>query len=83
MAEHKILAKLENERAKLYSQTCFLLGLRVQRRRVRASLVRIDPVGRAMRRRRVIYRRHYCVPHPNFLWWVPNDHSVLHYMYVP
>lgn len=44
-------------------------GVQVQRSRVRASILRIDPVGRACRRRRVIFRRQYYVPGPNSLWY--------------
>lgn len=43
-------------------------GLRVQRHRVRESINRVDPVGRALRRQRTIIRRIYNVPSPNFLW---------------
>ena len=43
-------------------------GLRVQRHRVRESINRVDPVGRALRRQRTIVRRIYNVPSPNFLW---------------
>lgn len=43
-------------------------GLIVQRRRVRASIVRIDPVSRELRRHTIAYRRVYNVPTPNSLW---------------
>lgn len=43
-------------------------GLIVQRRRVRESIGRVDPVSRALRRHTVVYRRVYNVPTPNSLW---------------
>ena len=45
-------------------------GLRVQRWRIRSSILRVDPVGRACRRRRTIFRRQYNVRAPNSLWYV-------------
>lgn len=42
----------------------------VQRWRVRESILRVDPIGRACRRRRVIFRRQYSVPRHNALWYV-------------
>ena len=43
-------------------------GLIVQRSRVRASILRIDPVSRELRRHTIAYRRVYNVPTPNSLW---------------
>jgi hypothetical protein len=43
-------------------------GLIVQRRRVRASILRVDPVSRELRRHTIAYRRVYNVPTPNALW---------------
>ena len=45
-------------------------GVFVQRWRVRESILRVDPIGRACRRRRVIFRRQYSVPRHNALWYV-------------
>ena len=46
-------------------------GITIQRARIRASLFRIDPVGRrAIRRRRQIVRRTYNVTSPNNLWHI-------------
>ena len=45
-------------------------GMRVQRGRIRALLQRLDPVGRALRRRLKIRRRVYNVPCANFLSYV-------------
>lgn len=44
-------------------------GVRVQRWRVRERLSILDPVGRAVRKRRAIRRRVYNVPGPNHLWY--------------
>ena len=45
-------------------------GHRIQYWRIRESLQRVDPIGRAIRRRRVIQRRQYSVPGANCLWRV-------------
>ena len=45
-------------------------GLHVQRDRIRASLRRVDPVSRSLRRTRTILRREYRVAGPNALWYV-------------
>ena len=46
-------------------------GVIVQRTRVRESILRVDPMGRALRaQRRAIKRRVYNVPCPNALWYV-------------
>ena len=57
------------------------LGLRVQRRRVRECLDRLDPQNGALRWGIVVSRRVYRVPWPNSLWhldghhWYPSDCS--------
>ena len=43
-------------------------GLRIQRRRIRESMLRVDPDGVECRRRLRIKRRVYNVPGPNSLW---------------
>ena len=43
-------------------------GVKVQRRRLRESLFRVDRVGREMRRRYTIRRRVDNVQAPNSLW---------------
>ena len=45
-------------------------GLRVQRERIRDSIMRVDPIGRLLRRRQCIKRRTYSVAGPNYLWLV-------------
>ena len=49
----------------------------VQRTRIRESLFRIDPVGRAIRRRRQIIRRTYNVTSPNNLWHMDSNHKLI------
>ena len=43
-------------------------NIKVKRERVRASIFRVDPVNRMLRRHRSIRRRVYSVPTPNALW---------------
>ena len=45
-------------------------GLRIQRSRLRESMLRVDPVRTECRRRLRIKRRVYTVPGPNSLWYV-------------
>lgn len=44
-------------------------GFHLQRSRIRDSILRVDPIGRACRRRRTLFRRQYNVPGPNALWY--------------
>lgn len=61
--------------------TAFLYdrGHRVQQHRVRASLDRVDPIGVAARwsRNRAINRRTYFVPHPNAVWHIDGNMSLV------
>eukprot|EP00112_Aurelia_sp_Birch-Aquarium-sp1_P025427 Seg843.13 transcript_id=Seg843.13/GoldUCD/mRNA.D3Y31 product="hypothetical protein" protein_id=Seg843.13/GoldUCD/D3Y31 len=43
-------------------------GIRVQRRRMRESVSRVDPLGKVLRRLRNLKRRRYCVEGANALW---------------
>ena len=56
--------------------------IRVQRRRVRDCLRRLDPVGTALRWRPVIFRRKYSVPCPNALWHIDGNHKLIRYRFV-
>ncbi|XP_019206542.2 uncharacterized protein LOC109196654 isoform X1 [Oreochromis niloticus] len=51
-------------------------GIRVQRWRVRERLRIVDPVGRALRRRRAIQRRVYNVTVPNQVWHIDTNHKL-------
>ncbi len=43
-------------------------GFKLQRWRIRSSISRVDPIGRACRQRRTIFWRQYNVQAPNSLW---------------
>ena len=49
----------------------------VQRRRLRASLHRVDSNGIAARRLFTISRRRYNVPSPNYLWHIDGTHKLI------
>ena len=53
------------------------VGLRVQRRRIRECLARVDPANTALRWRIVVSRRQYSVPWPNSLWHLDGHHSLI------
>ena len=57
-------------------------NIHIQRRRVRDSLRRVDPVGTALRWRPLIYRRKYSVPCPNALWHIDGNHTLIRYRFV-
>ncbi len=64
----EILHELPNTGERLMMGALMSRGLNVQRERMLCSLQRLDPVGRALRRRLRIRRRVYNVPCANFLW---------------
>ena len=58
------------------------LGLYIQRRRIRASLNRVDPKNVALRWGSLVYRRKYYVPWPNSLWHIDGHHSLIRWKFV-
>ena len=57
-------------------------GVRVQRVRIRESIFRVDPIGRAIRRRRPIIRRSYNVTSSNHLWHIDSNHKLISWRFV-
>ena len=57
-------------------------GLRVQRHRIRSSLLRVDPRGVRTRFRQVLHRRQYCVAMPNSLWHIDGYHKLIRWRIV-
>ncbi|KAJ7769854.1 hypothetical protein B0H16DRAFT_1220114, partial [Mycena metata] len=51
--------------------------LKVQKRRVYASVRRVDGLGRALRQRRVIKRKSYIVSRPHAIWHVDGHHKLI------
>ena len=58
------------------------IGLRVQRRRIRESMARIDPHNTALRWGIAISRRKYQVPWPNSLWHLDGHHALIRWKMV-
>ena len=58
------------------------LGLKIQRRRVRESIARVDPQNTALRRGVLVSRRTYHVPWPNSLWHLDGHHSLIRWKIV-
>ena len=52
-------------------------GYKIQKERVRQSLHRVDPIGVALRSRRVLHRRLYKVPSPNSIWHLDGYHKLI------
>ena len=57
----------------------FLLrkGFRVQRERIRLSLLRIDRIGIVQRWKSTVKRRQYNVKHPLSLWHIDGNHKLI------
>ncbi|XP_028406849.1 uncharacterized protein LOC114529291 [Dendronephthya gigantea] len=58
------------------------LGVCVQRRRLRDSLKRVDPVGRRIRAMTVIQRRVYNVHSPLALWHMDGNHKLIRWRFI-
>ena len=58
------------------------LGFRLQRRRVRASISRVDPHNSRIRWAIVVSRRAYSVQRPNSLWHIDGPHSLVNWGFV-
>lgn len=74
-----ILSVHPNTGYRMMTGFLFSRGMIVQQRRVRASLDRVDPIGVAARwsRHRAINRREYFVLHPNALWHIDGNMSLI------
>lgn len=57
-------------------------GINVQRRRLRASVARTDPLRRMVRWHQVVSRRTYSVELSNSLWHIDGHHSLVRWRYV-
>ena len=62
-----------------YLRSC---GVHVPRRRVRESIMRVDPNGVRSRLRQALRRRKYLVPGPNSLWHVDGYHKLIRWRIV-
>ena len=58
------------------------LGIRVTRSALRASIHRVDHDGAVERRRHVVRRRVYSVPHPNAVWHIDGHHKLIKWRFV-
>ena len=58
------------------------LGFRLQRRRVRASISRVDPHNSRIRWAIVVSRRAYSVQGPNSLWHIDGHHNLVNWGFV-
>ena len=54
-------------------------GFRIQRERIRLSLLRTDPIGIMERWRSTTRRRHYNVRYPLSLWHIDGNHKLIRY----
>ena len=57
-------------------------GLRIQQRRIRESMMRIDRRGMERRFRRALHRRQYIVCMPNSLWHIDGYHKLIRWRIV-
>ncbi|CAH3188561.1 unnamed protein product, partial [Porites lobata] len=56
-------------------------GFRIQRERIRLSLLRTDPIGIVERWRSTTRRRHYNVRYPLSLWHIDGNHKLISLFY--
>lgn len=57
-------------------------GKRVQRQRIRESVLRVNPMRALVRWQQTISRRSYWVPGPNSLWHIDGHHSLIRWRFV-
>lgn len=57
-------------------------GIRIQRQRVRESLMRVDPRGMEARFGMLVQRKKYSVPLPNSLWHLDGHHKLIRWRIV-
>lgn len=57
-------------------------GLRIQRKRVRDSMRRVDGLGQVLRNHAAINRQKYSVPHSNYLWHLDGHHKLIKWGFV-
>jgi hypothetical protein len=72
-----ILSVTDRARETMVIGTLRARDLKVQYRKVRDNLRRVDPVGRALRRRYLIHRREYNVAAPNCLCHIDGNHKLI------
>ena len=53
-------------------------GIRIQRRRLRSSIERVDPIGKVLGRLQTLRRKKHQVERPNTLW-LAFFHPIFHY----
>ena len=76
---NQILATFPNTGYKRMSGYLRTRGIRVQQRRIRESMRRVDPQGTLLRalQMNVIHRRVYSVPSPLALWHIDGNHKLI------
>ncbi len=57
-------------------------GVRVPRHALREAIHRVDHANTVARRRTVVRRRIYSVPHPNYLWHIDGHHKLIRWRFV-
>ena len=68
--------------SKLLSGYLRARNIHVQRRRVRESLTRVDPLGIQARRCRTVHRRVYNVSRPLALWHLDGNHKLIRWRFI-
>ena len=66
----EILEESPNMGEKMLQEALQSRGIRIQRRRLRSSGERFEPIGKVLRCLRTLRRRKYQVERPNALWLV-------------
>ncbi len=77
-----LVAQFPNAGQKTMAGLLMSQSHRVQRSRIRESMLRIDPWGIQHRSRRVLQRRQYQVAGPNSLWHIDGNHKLIRWRIV-
>lgn len=66
------------ERGEIMLEACLTdCSCFVSRKRLRESILRVDPEGRQLRRNKAVHRRVYSVPGPHHLWHIDGNHKLI------
>ena len=83
----QIIVNLKSDHGTIIGRSLVLgnlksMGVKIQQKRIREALVRIDPESSKLRWAALIKRRKYSVPGPNSLWHIEGYHALISWGFV-
>ena len=79
---HHLISEYPTSGLRMLAGHLLRMGVRVPRRRLRESLLRVDPIHSFVRRLHTIQRRTYSVPNANSLWHIDGLHCFIRWRMV-